>query len=123
MPIDLPQLIVADVGEWRDWLVENADGSEGIWLVLAKKGHVEPTRITYAEALEEALCSGWIDGLVRRRDEQTYQQRFTPRRPRSQWSSGNVELVERLTEEGRMRRGGLSAIESAKAGGRWPASI
>jgi uncharacterized protein YdeI (YjbR/CyaY-like superfamily) len=91
-------------------------------LVLAKKGITQPTSLTYDQALEEALCQGWIDGQVRRGDERTYQQRFTPRRTRSQWSSRNVGLVERLTAVGRMQRAGLAEVERAKADGRWAAA-
>jgi uncharacterized protein YdeI (YjbR/CyaY-like superfamily) len=93
-----------------------------VWLSLAKKGKTEPTSLTYDEALEEALCHGWIDGQVRRGDERTYRQRFTPRRTRSAWSKRNVALVERLTGEGRMRPAGTAAVERAKADGRWEAA-
>src|SRR5205807_401074 len=91
-------------------------------LVLAKKGTVEPTRLVYDEALEGALCHGWIDGQVRRRDELTYRQRFTPRRPRSAWSQRNVGIAERLIAEGRMRPAGTRAIEAARSDGRWEAA-
>jgi uncharacterized protein YdeI (YjbR/CyaY-like superfamily) len=90
--------------------------------VLAKKGHTEPTALTYDEALDEALCHGWIDGQVRRRDERTYLQRFTPRRSRSQWSERNVEKVERLLTEGRMHPAGVAAVAQAKAQGSWDAA-
>ncbi len=94
----------------------------GAWLVLAKKGFTQPTSLTYEQALEEAACYGWIDGQLNRRDEATYRQRFTPRRPRSAWSANNVALAERLVSEGRMRPAGLAAIERAKADGRWEAA-
>jgi uncharacterized protein YdeI (YjbR/CyaY-like superfamily) len=90
-------------------------------LVLAKKGTTSPTSLTYDQALEEAICFGWIDGQVRRRDERTYLQRFTPRRPRSHWSKRNTSLVERLTSEGRMQASGIVEVERAKADGRWEA--
>jgi uncharacterized protein YdeI (YjbR/CyaY-like superfamily) len=93
-----------------------------VWVVLAKKGTREPTSLSYAEALEEALCHGWIDGQVGRRDELTYRQRFTPRRRRSAWSKGNVELAERLIVEGRMQTAGLAAVEAARSDGRWTAA-
>ena len=116
----MDELILADAAAWRAWLERHhADASEA-WLVLAKKGTTEPTRLTYDDALEEALCHGWIDGLTRRRDEGTYLQRYTPRRPRSSWSARNVGIVERLTAEGRMHAAGLAEVERAKAGGRWP---
>ena len=91
-------------------------------LVLAKKGTTSPTSLSYDEALEEAICFGWIDGQVRRRDERTYLQRFTPRRARSRWSKRNTALAERLTGEGRMAAPGLAEVERAKADGRWEAA-
>jgi uncharacterized protein YdeI (YjbR/CyaY-like superfamily) len=113
-------LLVADAAAWRAYL-EGTD-ADGVWLVLAKKGTTEPTKLSYGEALEEALCFGWIDGQVRRRDEVTYRQRFTPRRARSVWSKRNVAHSERLIAEGRMAPAGLAAIERAKADGRWGAA-
>jgi hypothetical protein len=90
-------------------------------LVLAKKGTTSPTSLTYDQALEEAICFGWIDGQVRRRDERTYFQRFTPRRARSRWSKRNTTLAERLISEGRMQASGIAEVERAKADGRWEA--
>jgi uncharacterized protein YdeI (YjbR/CyaY-like superfamily) len=119
MPEEPPPLTVADAAAWLDWLEEHSATCDGVWLRLAKKGVSEPTSLSYDEALEHALCHGWIDGQVRRLDEGTYRQRFTPRRPRSKWSKRNVGLVERLTSEGRMRAGGLAAVEQAKLDGRW----
>jgi uncharacterized protein YdeI (YjbR/CyaY-like superfamily) len=118
---ELPELIVLDPVAWRAWLREHHD-SAGVWLVLAKKGTVEPTSLTYDQALEEALCHGWIDGQVGRRDEATYRQRFTPRRPRSTWSKRNTGLAERLLAEGRMHPAGVAELERAKADGRWDAA-
>ena len=91
-------------------------------LVLAKKGVTDPTSLTYDQALEEALSFGWIDGQVRRRDETTYLQRFTRRRPRSSWSKRNVGIVDRLLAQGRMRPSGVSEVERAKADRRWGAA-
>jgi uncharacterized protein YdeI (YjbR/CyaY-like superfamily) len=91
-------------------------------LVLAKKGTDRPTSLSYDQALEEALCHGWIDGQVGRRDAATYRQRFTPRRARSRWSKRNVGNVERLMTEGRMRPSGMAEVERAKADGRWDAA-
>jgi uncharacterized protein YdeI (YjbR/CyaY-like superfamily) len=119
VPIELPELAVADVLAWRAWLASHSEDSEGVWLVLAKKGTLEPTSLDYQEALEEALCHGWIDGQIRRRDEGTFRQRFTPRRARSAWSKRNVEIVQRLEREGRLLAGGVAAIEAAKQDGRW----
>ena len=122
MPVELEMLTVADAAAWRAWLAEHHGDSEGVWLVLAKKGAREPTGLTYERALEEALCYGWIDGQVRGGDERTYRQRFTPRRSRSSWSKRNVELAGRLISEGRMRPAGLAQIERAKQDGRWEAA-
>ncbi|RPF21029.1 YdeI/OmpD-associated family protein [Myceligenerans xiligouense] len=120
--IDNPELILADAAAWRAWLDENESTSDGVWLVLAKKGTVEPTTLSYASALEEALCSGWIDAQKRRRDEATSLQRFCPRRPRSRWSARNVGIVEGLRAAGRMRPRGVEEVEKAKADGRWEAA-
>ncbi len=122
VPVEQPELIVRDAAAWRAWLRKHHDDPAGVWLVLAKKGTVEPTSLTYDEALEEALCHGWIDGQVGRRDETTYKQRFTQRRPRSAWSKRNVGKAERLVAEGRMHPAGLAEMERAKADGRWEAA-
>lgn len=122
MTDELPELLVADRAIWRSWLGTHHQDQGGVWLVLAKKDVNEPTSLTYDEALEEALCHGWIDGQVRRRDERTYRQRFTPRRARSSWSQRNVGLVERLQTEGLMHPAGLQAVARAKDDGRWDAA-
>jgi uncharacterized protein YdeI (YjbR/CyaY-like superfamily) len=122
VPPEQPELIVADVAAWRMWLRGHHDDPTGVWLVLAKKGTVEPTSLTYEEALEEALCHGWIDGQVKQRDATTYKQRFTQRRARSAWSKRNVAKAERLVAEGRMHPAGLAEMERAKADGRWEAA-
>jgi uncharacterized protein YdeI (YjbR/CyaY-like superfamily) len=122
MTDELAILTLSDGAAWRAWLSEHHEHSTGIWLRLAKKGTTEPTSLSYDEALEEALCHGWIDGQVRRLDERTYRQRFTPRRARSMWSKRNVGLVERLTGEGRLQAAGVAAVERAKADGRWDAA-
>lgn len=120
--MELPELLVPDAGAWRDWLMENHGEPAGVWLVLARKGVVEPTSLTYDQALDEALCFGWIDGQVRGGDGVTYRQRFTPRRARSPWSARNVQHIERLLAEGRMHPSGIAAVEQAKADGRWNAA-
>lgn len=122
MAEELRELTVDDAAAWRRWLAEHHTTSPGVWLVLAKKGTVEPTSLTYAQALDEALCHGWIDGQARRGDEATYLQRFTRRRSRSVWSKRNVGHVARLTAEGRMQPAGLVEVERAKADGRWDAA-
>ncbi len=119
MPDALPELIVSNAVAWRDWLGAHHAVSGGVWLVLAKKGVLSPTSLTYDQALEEALSHGWIDGQVGRRDQGTYRQRFTRRRARSQWSKRNVAIAERLVAEGRMHPAGLAEIERARADGRW----
>lgn len=112
-------LIVADATAWRAWLDEHEEDDEGVWLVLAKKGTTEPTTLGYDDALEEALCSGWIDGQKRGRDAATFLQRYTPRRRASLWSQRNLTLVAGLIEQGRMRPRGQAEIDRAKADGRW----
>ena len=119
MANDLPELLVPDVAAWRGWLAEHHGEPVGVWLVLAKNGTTDPTALLYDEALEEALCQGWIDGQARRRDAATYLQRFTPRRARSPWSARNVGIVGRLTEEQRMQPAGVAEVDRAKADGRW----
>jgi uncharacterized protein YdeI (YjbR/CyaY-like superfamily) len=119
---ELPELTVAGAAAWREWLAGNHSEATGVWLVLAKKGTTEPTSLSYDEALEEALCHGWIDGQVRRRDERTYRQRFTPRRARSAWSKRNVAIAQRLAAAGRMHAAGLAEVERAQADGRWEAA-
>ena len=118
MAEDLPELLLPDVEHWRAWLVEHHLDSPGVWLVLHNKGGTV-TSLTYDQALDEALCVGWIDGQVARRDEGSHRQRFTPRRPRSPWSARNVEHVARLAAEGRLLPAGVAAVEAAKADGRW----
>lgn len=119
MPADGEELIVVDARAWRRWLVEHGPQGTPVWLVLAKKGVREPTSLSYAQALEEALCLGWIDGQKAARDADTFAQRFTPRRPRSPWSARNVAIIATLIAEGRMMPAGLQAVEEAKADGRW----
>lgn len=119
MPGDGPELTVADAAGWRAWLDAHEDSSDGVLLVLAKKGVTDPTSLSYAQALDEALCSGWIDGVKRSRDQGTFLQRFTPRRARSIWSARNVEHIARLEAQGRMRARGRAEVERAQADGRW----
>lgn len=107
--------------EFRKWLAANHRQSDGIWLRIFKKDSGEPT-VTYAEALDEALCFGWIDGLKQSHDELSWRQRFTPRRPKSGWSKINTRHVERLIKAGRMRAAGQAQINAAKKDGRWTAA-
>ena len=120
MAVELPELLLPDAAAWRAWLAENHASSPGVWLVLTKKGG-RVTELDYAAALDEALCFGWIDGQVGRRDEGSTRQRFTPRRSRSTWSRRNVEHIARLTAEGRLTPAGQAAVDAAKADGRWQA--
>jgi uncharacterized protein YdeI (YjbR/CyaY-like superfamily) len=122
MPSGTPQLIVADAIAWHDWLAQHYAEPAGVWLVLAKKGTTRQTALTHDEALEAAIAFGWIDGQVRRRDDATFVQRFTPRRVRSIWSQRNVAMAERLIGEGRMQPSGWAEVERAKADGRWAAA-
>ena len=122
MASEIPPLVVANVAAWRKWLDKQHAASTGVWLLLAKQGTAKPTRLTYDEALEEALRYGWIDGQTRRADDTTYFRRFTPRRPRSVWSKRNVTIVERLIGEGRVHAAGLAEVERAQADGRWDAA-
>ncbi|MGW5237608.1 YdeI/OmpD-associated family protein [Monashia sp. NPDC004114] len=122
MSDELLGLTVADSAAWRVWLREHHGDDRGVWLTLARKGAAAPTSLTYDEALEEALCQGWIDGQVRGGDKHSYRQRFTPRTPRSGWSKRNVAIAERLIAEGRMQASGLAAVERARADGRWEAA-
>lgn len=119
---ELPELTVADAVAWRAWLGEHHARSTGVWLTLARKGTTLPTSLTYDQALDEALCQGWIDGQVRRRDDATFAQRWTPRRARSGWSRRNVGITERLQAEGRMQPAGLAEVERARADGRLAAA-
>ncbi len=118
---DLPIVEAADRQRWRSWLEANHASSGGAWLKFAKKGSPTAT-VSYAEALEEALCYGWIDGQVRRFDEHFYLQRFTPRRARSKWSENNREKATRLIADGRMKPAGLAQVEAARGDGRWDAA-
>uniref|UniRef100_A0A942SX24 YdeI/OmpD-associated family protein n=1 Tax=Neobacillus citreus TaxID=2833578 RepID=A0A942SX24_9BACI len=117
--MDDEDLLLPDAAAWRAWLDAHEDDADGVWLVLAKKGTAHPTTLTYDQALDEALCSGWIDGQKRGRDTTTFRQRFTPRRRASLWSARNVGLVAELVGTGRMRPRGLAEVDRAKADGRW----
>jgi uncharacterized protein YdeI (YjbR/CyaY-like superfamily) len=104
--------------EFRSWLADNYTDQTGIWLRFYKKASGTPS-INYSEALDEALCYGWIDGQVKKYDESSYLQRFTPRRQRSIWSKRNTKHAERLIAAGRMQPAGLAEVETAKEDGRW----
>jgi uncharacterized protein YdeI (YjbR/CyaY-like superfamily) len=103
---------------WHDWLAEQGATSAGVWLKFAKKGAAEPT-VTFDEALDVALCFGWIDGQISRLDDSYWLKRFTPRKPGSNWSQINTEKAESLINAGRMRPAGQLEVDKAKADGRW----
>jgi uncharacterized protein YdeI (YjbR/CyaY-like superfamily) len=106
---------------WREWLEQNHTLECGIWLQFYKKGSGTPS-VNYAQALDEALCFGWIDGQLKRSDENFYLQKFTPRRKRSMWSKRNIEHIARLEQEGKMADSGRRQVEAAQADGRWDRS-
>jgi uncharacterized protein YdeI (YjbR/CyaY-like superfamily) len=120
-PDDLPVLAFGSPQSWRDWLAEHHQTSPGLWLKIAKKGAATPT-VGYAEAIDGALCYGWIDGQKGKLDDEYWLQRFTPRKPRSRWSKINREKAERLIAEGLMHAAGLREVEAARADGRWDAA-
>lgn len=111
-------ILFEDARAWRSWLESNHDEAAEAWLLYFKK-HTGKKSIVYEEALDEALCYGWIDTTVRRVDDDSYAQRWTPRKKGSKWSEVNKGKVARLLEAGRMTPAGLAAVEEAKANGRW----
>ena len=120
-PTELPTLPFESKKKFTGWLAKNHEVSAGLWLKLAKKA-TGISSVTYAEALDVALCYGWIDGQKMRFDEKYWLQKFTPRRPKSIWSKINTEKVERLIANGEMKPSGLKAVEAAKQDGRWDAA-
>ncbi len=114
----LPVLSFETQRDWEKWLKGHHSKAAGVWLKLAKKG-AEFVSLTYAEALEGALCYGWIDGQKASLDDQSWLQKFTPRRPKSIWSKVNCEKASELIAAGRMKPAGLRQVESARADGRW----
>ena len=120
--MELPELVVPDADAWQAWLVDHHAQSTGVWLVLAKKGTTDPTMLSYDQALDEAICFGWIDGQLGRRDSTTFRRRFTPRKVQSPWSKRNAAIADRLAAAGRMHPSGASEIAMAKDNGRWDAA-
>jgi uncharacterized protein YdeI (YjbR/CyaY-like superfamily) len=118
---ELPVKAFRSRAAWEAWLEQHHDSALGVWIKFAKKGSGVPS-VNYAEALDVALCYGWIDGQLKRLDESYYLHRFTPRRPKSKWSKVNCAKVSALLEAGRMRPAGLRQVEAAKADGRWDAA-
>ncbi len=117
----LPVLAFGSQRAWEEWLDEHSATSEGLWLKIAKKGSGVES-VSYPEALDIALCHGWIDGQKASFDEQFWLQRFTPRRARSKWSKVNRQKATELMEQGRMKPAGLEEVERAKRDGRWAAA-
>jgi uncharacterized protein YdeI (YjbR/CyaY-like superfamily) len=115
---EIEPLELADVEAWDAWLAAHHDRSDEVWLRIARKGSPRAL-ISIGDALDVALCYGWIDSQRRAADAESYLQRYSPRRPASPWSRINMERVEALTEAGRMRGPGLAQVEAAKADGRW----
>lgn len=111
-----------DKAEWRAWLELYHGKEKEAWLIHYKKS-ANPLAMTYDEAVEEALCFGWIDGLARSIDAQTYALRYSPRRRNSVWSMSNIHRVEKLIAEGRMTAAGFELIDAAKASGEWTAAL
>jgi uncharacterized protein YdeI (YjbR/CyaY-like superfamily) len=120
-PTELPILPFASKKKWANWLARQHDKSSGVWLKLAKKGSAVLS-ITYEEALDVALCYGWIDAQKKGFDDQFWLQKFTPRGSKSIWSKVNTEKAEKLIASGEMQSSGLKAIEAAKQDGRWEAA-
>ncbi|WP_295119076.1 hypothetical protein [uncultured Chitinophaga sp.] len=107
--------------QWRKWLEKNSQTKAEVCLIIYRKGMDTPG-VTYDEAVEEALCFGWIDSLYNKRDDESGYQRFSPRKPASSWSKSNIERVERMISEGLMTEYGERMIEIAKQNGKWDAA-
>lgn len=118
---DLPVLLFVSQHDWHGWLEENHNKHKGLWLKHAKKSSGKQS-VSYGEALEEALCYGWIDSQKQAYDKDYFLQKFTPRGPKSVWSKNNVTKVESLIKARKVRPAGLAAIKSAKQDGRWDAA-
>jgi uncharacterized protein YdeI (YjbR/CyaY-like superfamily) len=118
---DLPVIPFASQEDWETWLLAEHASAPGLWLKLAKKGRGIES-VSQQEAVEGALCFGWIDGQAKSIDDDYWLQRYTPRRPQSKWSQKNREWATKLIKEGRMRPAGLAEVERAKADGRWDAA-
>jgi uncharacterized protein YdeI (YjbR/CyaY-like superfamily) len=118
---ELPLLPFASASLWEQWLAEYHAQLDGVWIKVAKKASGVAS-VTHDEALDVALCYGWIDGQRKTYDSQFFLQKFTPRRPKSLWSKRNVAKVAKLTAAGKMQPAGLAEVEAAKRDGRWEAA-
>lgn len=119
---EIKELRVNSIGAWRDWLIRNHDKASVIWLVFKKKS-AGAVPFDYHMALDEALCYGWVDSLLRTIDEHEYMRKFTPRKTNSTWSEHNKKHVERLIREGRMTEAGMKSIKAAQQNGMWEKGI
>jgi uncharacterized protein YdeI (YjbR/CyaY-like superfamily) len=119
-PAIYEQFPAANRAEWRTWLEQNHQTQRGVWLIYFKKESGK-TRVSYDDAVEEALCFGWIDSVVKKLDDDSYQQFYSPRKKTSNWSKLNKGRIERLVEQGLMREAGLKMVEIAKQNGKWDA--
>jgi uncharacterized protein YdeI (YjbR/CyaY-like superfamily) len=115
------QLYITNRDEWREWLRKNHKSKSEIWLIYYKK-HTGKPRIPYDDAVEEALCYGWIDTTVKRIDEEIYMQKFTPRNKKSMWSKLNKQRVGKMIKAGKMRKPGMDKVNEAKRNGEWDAA-
>src|SRR5215831_9984530 len=119
MPVsNLKNYYAKDREAWRKWLEKNHAACQGIWLIYYKKTSGK-RKLEYNDAVEEALCFGWIDSTTRPLDEKRYMQRFTPRKPKSGWSRSNKKRIEKMMSRGLMTRAGLDKVEAAKRDGTW----
>jgi uncharacterized protein YdeI (YjbR/CyaY-like superfamily) len=118
----LHTIYLPDRDSWRDWLSRNHKREKGVWLIYYKK-HTGKPRVSYNDAVEEALCFGWIDSTVMRLDEERYKQKFTPRKPRSTWSESNKKRVKELIRAGKMTAAGMEVITAAKENCTWDAPL
>ena len=114
----IPQIEAPDAAAWRRWLEENHDSADAVWLVFFKKGSNRPS-VVWTDAVDEALCFGWIDSKVQKIDDISYRQYWTPRKPKSVWSRVNKDKIRLLTDEGRMTPAGLASVAIAKENGSW----
>ncbi len=114
-------LYVTNRNDWRSWLEKHYNSESEIWLIYYKN-HTNKPRIPYDDAVEEALCFGWIDSIVKRIDDEKYKQKYTPRKKNSVWSQLNKKRSEKMIREGKMTDSGLASIETAKRNGKWQAA-
>jgi uncharacterized protein YdeI (YjbR/CyaY-like superfamily) len=120
MTLKLPEKYFASLEQWRKWLSENYNKNDGIWFIYLKKGSTK-TSISYEESVNEALCFGWIDSIIRKIDDEKYARKFTPRKDSSRWSESNKKRIAQLIRENRMAAPGMAKVNIAKTNGMWDA--